>query len=104
MACPSEGPRGATFIRMKKVTVVRHRTTALHCKSAQLACVHGGRLPSSPTRGELVFSTLMGEQPPAPGKEFDVVVVAASLGGREVLESIIARLPRDFPAPVVIVH
>lgn len=35
---------------------------------------------------------------------FDLVVVAASLGGREVLEQLLARLPADFPAPVLVVQ
>ena len=35
---------------------------------------------------------------------FDVVVMAASLGGRAVLEQVLAPLPEDFPAPIVVVH
>jgi two-component system chemotaxis response regulator CheB len=34
----------------------------------------------------------------------DVVVVAASLGGRDALERILARLPAEFPAPIVVAH
>lgn len=33
-----------------------------------------------------------------------MVVVAASLGGREVLEQLLAPLPADFPAPVLVVQ
>lgn len=36
--------------------------------------------------------------------EFDVVAVAASLGGREALEELLAPLPADFPAPVLVVQ
>ncbi|MFL5619662.1 MAG: chemotaxis protein CheB [Gemmatimonadaceae bacterium] len=36
--------------------------------------------------------------------EFDVVVVAASLGGREALELLLAPLAADFPAPIVVVQ
>nr|ASV46934.1 chemotaxis protein [uncultured bacterium] len=44
---------------------------------------------------------------PAPGcrrrpPAFDVVVIAASLGGREVLEAILDALPADFPAPILV--
>ncbi len=33
---------------------------------------------------------------------FDAVVIAASLGGRETLEELLAPLPADFPAPVLV--
>jgi two-component system, chemotaxis family, protein-glutamate methylesterase/glutaminase len=36
--------------------------------------------------------------------EFDVVVVGTSLGGREVLEQLLAPLAADFPAPIVVVQ
>jgi two-component system chemotaxis response regulator CheB len=35
---------------------------------------------------------------------FDVVVVASSLGGRAALERVLAPLPADFPAPVLVVQ
>ncbi len=38
------------------------------------------------------------------GPGFDVVVIAASLGGREVLEAILDVLPADFPAPILVVQ
>jgi two-component system chemotaxis response regulator CheB len=46
---------------------------------------------------------------PAVGREhvraaFDIVVVAASLGGREALEQLLAPLAADFPAPIVVVQ
>ena len=34
---------------------------------------------------------------------FDLVVIAASLGGRPVLEQVLAPLPADFPVPIVVV-
>jgi len=36
--------------------------------------------------------------------EFDVVVMATSLGGREALEQLLAPLAADFPAPIVVVQ
>ena len=36
--------------------------------------------------------------------EFDVVVVATSLGGRDALEQLLAPLSADFPAPIVVVQ
>jgi two-component system, chemotaxis family, protein-glutamate methylesterase/glutaminase len=39
-----------------------------------------------------------------PCAEFDVVVVAASLGGREALEQLLAPLAADFPAPIIVVQ
>jgi two-component system chemotaxis response regulator CheB len=46
---------------------------------------------------------------PAPGStlsraEFDAVGIGASLGGRAVLEEILAPLPADFPVPVLVVQ
>jgi two-component system chemotaxis response regulator CheB len=46
---------------------------------------------------------------PAPAGErrfaaFDIVVVAASLGGREVLEQLLEPLEADFPAPILVVQ
>ena len=41
---------------------------------------------------------------PASAPAFDIVVMAASLGGREVLESVLARLPADFATPIVLVQ
>lgn len=35
---------------------------------------------------------------------FGVVVVAASLGGRAVIEEVLAPLPRDFPAAILVVQ
>jgi two-component system chemotaxis response regulator CheB len=35
---------------------------------------------------------------------FDVVVIAASLGGPDVLAQVLASLPSDFPVPVLIVQ
>lgn len=35
---------------------------------------------------------------------FDVIVIAASLGGRQVLEQMLAPLPPDFPVPIVVVQ
>jgi two-component system, chemotaxis family, protein-glutamate methylesterase/glutaminase len=40
----------------------------------------------------------------APRAEFDVVVVATSLGGREALEQLLAALAGDFPAPILVVQ
>jgi two-component system chemotaxis response regulator CheB len=39
-----------------------------------------------------------------PAAAFDAVVIAASLGGREVLERLLGALPVDFPAPVLVVQ
>jgi two-component system chemotaxis response regulator CheB len=36
--------------------------------------------------------------------EFDVVVVATSLGGRDALEQLLAPLPADFAAPILVVQ
>jgi two-component system chemotaxis response regulator CheB len=36
--------------------------------------------------------------------EFDVVVVATSLGGRDALERLLAPLPADFAAPILVVQ
>ena len=36
--------------------------------------------------------------------EFDVVVVATSLGGREALEQLLATLAPDFPVPILVVQ
>jgi two-component system, chemotaxis family, protein-glutamate methylesterase/glutaminase len=36
--------------------------------------------------------------------EFDVVVVATSLGGRDALEQLLAPLPADFAAPIIVVQ
>jgi two-component system chemotaxis response regulator CheB len=40
--------------------------------------------------------------PTFPHTAFDVVVVGASLGGRAVLEALLAPLPADFPAPILV--
>jgi two-component system chemotaxis response regulator CheB len=45
----------------------------------------------------------LGSNGPAPAG-FDVVVIAASLGGRETLERVLGPLPVDFPAPIVVVQ
>jgi two-component system chemotaxis response regulator CheB len=37
-----------------------------------------------------------------PGAAFDVVVVAASLGGPRALGEILERLPAEFPAPILV--
>lgn len=42
--------------------------------------------------------------PAPPFAAFDIVVVAASLGGREALELLLEPLATDFPAPVVVVQ
>ena len=47
-----------------------------------------------PTFGEPMFR----------GSEFDVVVIATSFGGMRALSTILARIPRDFPAPIMVVH
>lgn len=39
-----------------------------------------------------------------PHAAFDVVVIAASLGGRIALERLLAPLPADFPAPILAVQ
>jgi len=36
--------------------------------------------------------------------EFDVVVIASSFGGLRALATILADLPGDFPAPIMVVH
>lgn len=36
--------------------------------------------------------------------EFDVVVVAASLGGRDAIERLLAPLPADFAVPIIVVQ
>lgn len=38
----------------------------------------------------------------APGPAFDVVVMAASLGGLEALRRVLAPLPANFPAPILV--
>ena len=58
------------------------------------------------------FRTVRADGPPAGGISdvgapdahgaFDVVVIAASLGGREALTRVLAPLPADFPAPIVV--
>lgn len=35
---------------------------------------------------------------------FDVVVIAASLGGPQVLQQLVSALPVDFPAPILVVQ
>jgi two-component system chemotaxis response regulator CheB len=42
--------------------------------------------------------------PAFPSAAFDVVVVAASLGGRQALEPVLGPLPGDFPAPIMVVQ
>jgi two-component system chemotaxis response regulator CheB len=39
-----------------------------------------------------------------PRASFDVVVIAASFGGREALEQVLGPLPPDFPAPLLVVR
>ncbi|HEV8631334.1 MAG TPA: chemotaxis protein CheB, partial [Thermoanaerobaculia bacterium] len=41
---------------------------------------------------------------PAPGGDFDLVVVGASLGGLTALRQLLAALPQDFAAAVAIVQ
>lgn len=40
----------------------------------------------------------------APSPPFDVVVLAASLGGVEALTAVLAPLPADFPAAIIVVQ
>ena len=42
-------------------------------------------------------------QPHFPGAAFDVVALAASAGGLRALDQVLAALPADFPAAMVIV-
>lgn len=42
--------------------------------------------------------------PPFPNTPFDVVVMAASLGGIEALISILSALPATFPVPILVVQ
>lgn len=44
------------------------------------------------------------EQNPAQGARLRIVAIGASTGGPPVLEAILSALPKDFPAPVVIVQ
>src|SRR5579875_2410619 len=39
-----------------------------------------------------------------PSPPFDVVALAASLGGLEALTAVLAPLPRDFPAAILVVQ
>ncbi len=42
--------------------------------------------------------------PPFPGTAYDVVALAASLGGLQALSQVLGSLPADFPAAVVVVQ
>ncbi len=39
-----------------------------------------------------------------PSTSFDVVVIAASLGGIQALSTVLSALPADFPVPIIIVQ
>jgi two-component system, chemotaxis family, protein-glutamate methylesterase/glutaminase len=41
---------------------------------------------------------------PGPATEFQVVAIGASTGGPPVLQTILSRLPKDFPIPVLVVQ
>ncbi len=40
----------------------------------------------------------------APYAAFDVVVMAASLGGLQATSQVLSRLPADFPVPIILVQ
>ena len=42
-----------------------------------------------------------GDDPPC---RFDMVVVAASVGGIAALDQVLSQLPGDFPLPIVVVQ
>jgi two-component system, chemotaxis family, protein-glutamate methylesterase/glutaminase len=61
----------------------------------------GGRGQAEGVALERIF----GDARQAPvARVIDVVVVAASLGGRQPLAEILGLLPADFPVPMVVVH
>jgi two-component system chemotaxis response regulator CheB len=51
-------------------------------------------------------AVLRGETPAArvPGRRYDLVVMAASAGGVRAFQSLLSRLPEDFPLPIAIVQ
>src|SRR5690242_4838516 len=57
---------------------------------------------TKPDIGDIVPS--MEAPMPVPAPPFDVVALAASLGGIEALRAVLAPLPADFPAAIVVVQ
>jgi hypothetical protein len=58
-------------------------------------------------QGELVSEPLQGDPPPSlglAGAAFDVVALAASAGGLTAISKVMAGLPANFPASIVVVQ
>jgi len=66
---------------------------------------HARVSPSSHTPAPFAFGPAVAVACPAtpsPAGAYDLVVVAASLGGREALARVLAALPPDFPTPMLV--
>ena len=77
---------------------MREKFLSLHRAGAAAPSLGGlTRLPDAPSG---IFSGYGGRMPPA----FEIVALAASAGGLKALTDVLAALPAEFPAPLVVVQ